>query len=296
LFGIIAYAARESWLAELLVHFRLQYVVLGMVLALLLLWRRRPMAAIIGLAASLASAPAVAKTWAESGAIEPAPDTAAQAWRIAASNVWLQNREFATVRAWAESQQADVLVLIETNDRWAAEFATLHTQFPYQARLRAPGTSDMLVLSRVKIAAQRELRATGTHALGLALTLERSGRRLDLLALHAWVPVTPSSAVVRNAELQRIAGVARLASTPLLAIGDLNVTPYSPNFTELLRTARLHSATQGRLWTPTWPSLFLPLGIQIDHALANKWVRFESWRTARIPRSDHRAVIVDIRA
>ena len=75
------------------------------------------------------------------------------------------------------------------------------------------------------------------------------------------------------------------AAHPPPPINDLNSSPYSQHYRELLRRAGLHTTTRNGL--PTW----LPLGLNLDHALVRHGQAHSSalpWHT-----SDHRPLQTD---
>jgi endonuclease/exonuclease/phosphatase (EEP) superfamily protein YafD len=81
---------------------------------------------------------------------------------------------------------------------------------------------------------------------------------------------------------------------PLLIAGDFNTTPHSPHFTDLINRSGLRSAALGRHWAPTWPTFFMPAGIQIDHVLVSDGVAVKRFETGPAVGSDHLPIIVDL--
>jgi endonuclease/exonuclease/phosphatase (EEP) superfamily protein YafD len=107
--------------------------------------------------------------------------------------------------------------------------------------------------------------------------------------------MAPGSANRRNEQLEALARHARATtSLPLVVVGDLNVSPFSPQFRHLLEEGRLRSAADGFGWQPTWPSFLLPAGIQIDHALVSPAVTVKAFSRGPFDGSDHRPIVVDV--
>jgi endonuclease/exonuclease/phosphatase (EEP) superfamily protein YafD len=50
-------------------------------------------------------------------------------------------------------------------------------------------------------------------------------------------------------------------------LGDLNVTPWSPYFQELLAATGLRDSARGWGLQPSWPTMSLLLRVPIDHCL-----------------------------
>jgi endonuclease/exonuclease/phosphatase family metal-dependent hydrolase len=106
--------------------------------------------------------------------------------------------------------------------------------------------------------------------------------------------MAPASAARRNEQLALLAERARAVTLPLVVVGDMNITPFSPWFQQLLVDGALRSAADGFGWQPSWPS-FIPLaGIQIDHALVNSRVAVEHFTRGSPTGSDHLPIVTDL--
>ena len=80
---------------------------------------------------------------------------------------------------------------------------------------------------------------------------------------------------------------------PLILLGDLNLTPWSPIYGDFIRRSGLVNSSQGRAIHPSWPS-FSPLFlIPIDHCLHNDGIAIKSERVGKSVGSDHLPVIVE---
>ena len=105
-----------------------------------------------------------------------------------------------------------------------------------------------------------------------------------LYAAHPPPPINADLARARIAYLRHLADRLATEKSALL-LGDLNSSPYSQHYRELLRRAGLHTTTRNGL--PTW----LPLGLNLDHALVRHGQAHSStlpWHT-----SDHRPLQTD---
>jgi endonuclease/exonuclease/phosphatase family metal-dependent hydrolase len=124
--------------------------------------------------------------------------------------------------------------------------------------------------------------------------LQVQGREVRVFSVHTTWPVAPASAGRRNEQLARLAEQARAVTLPLVVVGDLNVTPFSPHFQQLLADGGLRSAADGFGWQPTWPTFMPPAGIQIDHALVNSRVAVEHFAQGSGTGSDHLPIVADL--
>ncbi len=78
-----------------------------------------------------------------------------------------------------------------------------------------------------------------------------------------------------------------------MVLGDLNVTPWSPFFRDLLREGALRNARKGYGLRPTWPTMLPPLLIPVDHCLVSSGVTVHDCRAGRNVGSDHYPLVVD---
>ena len=102
-------------------------------------------------------------------------------------------------------------------------------------------------------------------------------------------------APVAGVTAQGAAELMRETPGPKVLLGDLNVTPWSPYFQDLVEGSGLRDVRVGSgLWT-TWP-MPLPsfLRIPIDHCLTSDDVAVREFTTVGGTGSDHRAILVDV--
>ncbi|QDV44671.1 Endonuclease/Exonuclease/phosphatase family protein [Stieleria neptunia] len=123
-----------------------------------------------------------------------------------------------------------------------------------------------------------------------------------LIATHPLPPMGARGFRSRNEHLALLAeridrGRKRVPEQPIIVMGDLNVTPWSPHFGEFERRSGLRRAKQGLAVTPTWyagGSRF-PMGLVLDHILISPSLECASYRVGPGIGSDHRSVSVDVR-
>ncbi|HTV50870.1 MAG TPA: endonuclease/exonuclease/phosphatase family protein [Steroidobacteraceae bacterium] len=301
---LLAASARDFWLGDLAVHFRPQYAALGVLAALLLAARRRwgwALAATLVVLLNAALAAPVLLARATPTRMAPPQEQVrarALALSVASINVLYSNPHYERVIAWLRVVRPDAVVLVEVTPAWRQALEALRDVYPQQY-YTGPGTPrghghGTLLLSRWPLTQPMTL-PLGPHAdPAVSAVLEMPARRVHLLGVHPSWPIGPGVSAERNRELAWLASLSRATATPLIVAGDLNITPFSPHFAQLLRASGLEDAAHGAGWQPTWPT-FLPLaGIAIDHVLYSRDLAVV--RCARGPRigSDHWPLLVDL--
>lgn len=266
----------------------------GAALALLLAWQRRPRLALPVLLAALLSASELAPLLERA---EPPSTAAAGAakLRVASLNVLSLNDDYDRVLEWLQRERPAVVVLIETTPGWRRALAGLRGLYPVQHFAHASQRrSDVLLLARVPVLDVRTLEITPRSTLAVLATLGISGHTVHVLGVHLTWPLGPEVSRLRAQELRWIARLARETDGPCVVAGDLNLTPFSPAFGQLLREGRLASAATGRGWQPTWPTFLPPAGLQIDHLLLRGPVEALDFRRGPRIGSDHLPIVADL--
>lgn len=255
------------WIAELFSHFVPHYAAVFALAALCLHNRWRYLWAAWALALT---------AWTLWPPVLEPPDSAAT--RLIWYNVNLDNRDARGESARLLAADADILALAEIqlhDPGWQP----LRQHYPHGCVHEENSPFALAVFARAPLAAC-EVRFIEDYPYIRATLAD--GR--TLYAAHPPPPINADLARARIAYLRHLADRLATEKSALL-LGDLNSSPYSQHYRELLRRAGLHTTTRNGL--PTW----LPLGLNLDHALVRHGQAHSSalpWHT-----SDHRPLQTD---
>lgn len=287
----LALLAPLGWPFELFAHFRAQYAVAAALVAVVLVWRRRAVAAGIAVLLVVWNAlPVVQRALAES----PSLACTGPAFTVATVNLQFSNRSQQTALAWLAAHPADVIVVQELTGAWAQALAGSDAH-PHRFLLTREDPYGIGVLSRWPLESAGAIDLAGDGLPSIEGIVDIEGRRVRLLGLHTRWPVLPEVARMRDAALVGAAGIARDSDLPVILLGDLNLTPDSPEFTRLLDESALRDVVSGRRWRPTWQAGFWPLALRIDHVLVSPQLCVEGVEVGPSIGSDHRPVIARLR-
>jgi endonuclease/exonuclease/phosphatase (EEP) superfamily protein YafD len=296
-FAAVCLASAAAWLAplgwpfELFAHFRLQLLLVAGALVPLLMLVRRPLIAVV--AAIMASA-----HWLPTAPGLQAHDLPAdcgdQSLVVVTANVEVGNRDTQRLLAWLRENPADVMVVQEVDSVWAARLVEL-TAYPYRHMIVRNDPHGIALLSRWPLASVTRLELAPDAPPALSAVVTVHGARLRVIGLHARWPITPHHARQRDQVLQAVAVQVRTERLPVVVFGDLNLTPYSPVFAQLLRAAGLRDAGRNAGWQPTWMASFWPLALRIDHVLVTPGICVQQIRTGPSIGSDHRPLRAHLR-
>lgn len=288
---LLALLAPLGWPFELFAHFRPQYAVAALLVTLVLAGQRRGVAA--GIAALLVAwnaLPVVQRASAEA----PPVSCEGPAFSVATVNLQYSNLQHDRFLAWLAGHPADLIVVQELTNAWAQTLAGSDAH-SHRFLLTREDPYGIGVLSRWPLESSGAIDLAGDGLPSVAGIVDVEGRRIRLLGLHTHWPVLPEVARMRDAALGGAAGIARDSDLPVILLGDLNLTPDSPEFTRLLDQSGLRDVVSGRRWRPTWQAGFWPLALRIDHVLVSPQLCVESVEVGPSIGSDHRPVIARLR-
>ncbi len=267
-----ALGAAGGWIGELLANLRLYFLAPGLALVLLapLLPGRAARRLTPGLLALLASAwlalPLLPYV------VSAAPSAAAaggKPLRLLQANLHSWAVDTAALRSLLEEGGADIAVLTEITPAQQPVYRALADLYPYQ--VETPVGRDNTFI--VRVLARRPMQTgifhpiAGDYPVLQARFCDPGSRCLTLLSAHA--PRPGPGRGLRNRVLEQIAALARQAERRgdlAVAIGDFNITAFSPDFA-LLTAAGLRDSTLGRGYPASWPVWLGRLGIGIDQVL-----------------------------
>lgn len=289
---LFGFAGSLWWAFDLFSHFRAQYVVAALLLALILIVLRDRRWALLAAALGAANLfPVVALFLLPAQA---APPSASHPLRLMSFNVFGFNRDYARLLDYVARERPDVLVLLEVTPEWMPSVRVLAGEYPHQWINAGSDVSGIAVMSRTAPRAARTLDLGGNGVPSYLLTLESARGPLSVLGTHLNWPIGARASHMRNSQLAKLAQVAHEHVGPLVIVGDLNVTPFSPHFQRLLHDGGLHRCVPDAGLTPTWPALFPPLFIQIDHCLATAGVQAGNFEIGEYLGSDHYPISIDV--
>jgi endonuclease/exonuclease/phosphatase (EEP) superfamily protein YafD len=277
------------WPLELFAHLRVQYTGLLALLAITLAILRYRALACVGLIAGAAI------FWTVIDYTQASTSAAARGadFRLLSYNVWFRTRDEAQVARYLEDSAADAIVLQEIDTVRAQRLAKLLPSYPH-AYFAAAEPHGVALFTRWPILSVEPVDLGPHGSRASQMTLLWRDRKVAVLGVHLHWPVTPGSYRLRRGELEAVASIARLHDGPLLVTGDLNVTPWSQSFRQLLSATGLADCALGHGLLATWPTQFPPLALRIDHCLMSRHWQSVDVRTGPRLGSDHLPTIADL--
>ncbi len=289
---IAGFLARWWWPLELTSNFRLQYAWLLGAAAVGWLVLRHPREAGLAAIGALVNAAMVAPFYLE----EPlAASTTAEArwYRAVTLNVDVDSHAHERVLRFIHDANPDVVLLVEPNSRWISALSSLADRYPHREVLAADYGFGMALYSRLPMESVQTVNIGSANRPSIVARLNVQGRPLVVIGAHPRAPMDPIQEGLRNSQLREMARFIAQQQIPVMLLGDLNITSWSPFFRDFVREAGLRDSRMGFGVQPSWPAFFRPLSIPIDHALVTRGIIVHDRRLGPPVGSDHLPVIVD---
>ena len=194
--------------------------------------------------------------------------------------------------AWVREARPDFIVAEEVNARWWAAL-TESGEYPYSVSRVREDNFGIALLSRRPIREGRVINSAGRGLPSIIATIDLDGRTLTLIGTHPLPPNGRDYFSDRQTQLRETARIAARQSRPLMLLGDLNTTSWSPIFAELVQVSGLIDSRRGFGIQPSWPVQVPFLLIPLDHCLASPDIIIKDRQTGPNIGSDHYPIIVD---
>lgn len=296
LLGVVStgmgFLASRGWFYELMSHFRVQLTVALLLLSVgMVLQRRRGAFAVllIGALVNGALVLAVARP-------QPTPVVSQGVpLRVVSLNVHTANQEHDRVVAYLRGTEADVIVALEVDNRWARVLEGLNDRYPHRVVEAREDNFGIVLLSRKPFVRSQVVDLPGSEVPSIDVTLDVDGVQVPVLGTHPVPPATPAHAAERNRQLASIATWAASHAGKAVVLGDLNTTPWSPHFSRLLADGHLVRAHPRWGVVPTWMADQPWVSLMLDHVLVSPEIGVVSMEVGPDVGSDHRAIRADLR-
>lgn len=294
-----SYMASMYWFFDLFSHFVVQYVLVAAALTLLLLFSKRKVWALLTLAICASQAYKVVPYFnVNKDSFEHYDEV-----KVLQYNVNRNNSNVDEMTRWivSKTEDVDIVVLLEVNERWQEAIRRIKWAYPYHISEDMRGGRNMVVFSRLYVD-DLEIKYVNDQSPVIVLRGETTGYEVPfvLYGAHPPPPILPSYAQTNQGVLESIGQhVVKEKIDHKLVVGDFNSTRFSPNFQKMTKSSDLTEGDIGlgiESYKPSWPS-FLPnlMGITIDNILVSNNIVVEKRERGPAMGSDHYPVITTLK-
>lgn len=288
--SILGFFGPYNWLLDLCSHFRVQYAVsLGIAALLLLIPRQRRLATVFGATAGLNLVVILPLYF---GPIA-SPAVSGRPIRAMLANVNTKFGDAAAVAAAIRRFDPDVVVLEEVSTTWLSDLKPVLDGYRHTEQAPRDDSFGIGLWSKFPFTRARSVCIGGAEVPSIIAEIDTPQGRFTVVATHPLPPAGKQYSELRNGQLAELPRWIRQSPSPVVLLGDLNVTPWNHYFQRLLREADLRDSVQGRGVRPTWPTFNPLMLIPIDHCLYSEGIDVVTRQTGPRVGSDHLPVIVD---
>ena len=287
---ILGFFGAYYWVFDLFSHFRVQYFLgLGFVSLLLLIPRKRRSAALFG---ALAVVNLVVILPLYSG-ITHSVVIGRGPIRAMLANVNTQLGNSTEVATAIRRFNPDIIILEEVNDKWVSDLKPVLDGYPYAEQEPREDNFGIGLWSKHPFIRSQVVYIGRAGVPSLVVEIAPTQGPCTIVATHPPPPVGKAYSSFRNGQLAELPRWVRQASSPVVLLGDLNVTPWNHFFKRLLDESGLQDSSQGRGVCATWPTGLPLLLVPIDHCLYSKGIEIANKRSGPFVGSDHLPIVVD---
>lgn len=209
---------------------------------------------------------------------------------ILVGNVLLPNRQSQKFLDIVERKDPDLVLTLETDDRWEGELSVLEGRYAYTVKHPLDNLYGMHLYSKLKLHDTKLLFLVEEGVPSIHTDVElRSGRKIKLHCLHP-APPSPTeneTSLERDAELLAVAETFDATQQSVIVAGDLNDVAWSATTRLFHRTSQLLDPRIGRGMFNTFHAKLPFLRWPLDHVFHS--ADFELVSLERLPAfgSDH---------
>ncbi len=274
----------EYWFLDLFAHFKVQYLVIALILLTLsvLVFKTKALAISLLLTSILWNAYFIAPYY--FNAKEDAP-ALGPTFKIASLNLLSSNSETDLVLQYIEQENPDILVLLELTPKWNLELSPVLQDYPFQQIHERIDNFGIAVVSKFEMTSKIiDFNANDKPSIVSELRINK--KTYTLIATHPLPPIDQATFQSRNQQLQNIFKRKSEFADRFLVIGDFNTSSFSNHFRALVQDGIKDSRTGFGL-LPTWPAGFGVFQTTLDHCLVSDQVQVVHRATGSSIGSDH---------
>lgn len=299
--GLALLTSQFGWplYLEIFSHFQVQYFLLILILAGISLYLRHKGSLIVLFCAAILSAQII--PW----YLPFHLGRQSADCRILVANLNFSNSDATQTLSLVAAEQPDLALFIEVGQAMETQLDVLKTEFPYSTHI---AVEDGIVLYSKFPLSNIQLQQFGLDARkSLVVRMTVAGNLVSLVAVHPLPPIEHRMFQSRNTLLADVEEYVKVQTKPVLLLGDLNITMWSPYYQSLIQQTHLKNAREGFGIQGTWPRLrsyyslpawsqwlIMPLQIPIDHCLVSPEIEVTNIHTGIDTGSDHAPIVVDL--
>ncbi|SEW00349.1 Uncharacterized conserved protein YafD, endonuclease/exonuclease/phosphatase (EEP) superfamily [Cognatiyoonia koreensis] len=207
---------------------------------------------------------------------------------LIAANVKQSNDNYDAVLRMVDEYKPDILMLVETNDRWIEALAPLNEHYDDSVICAKETGYGMCLFSKLYLSNKevKDLVTEGVPSIQANVTL-RDGSQFRLYVVHPEPPVASHDTLGRDSEIAKVGLLAKSHPLPAIVSGDLNDVAWSTTTRRFQRLSGLLDPRVGRGFYNTFNAFYPVFRWPLDHLFHDQRFRFISMDRLGKIGSDH---------
>jgi len=180
-------------------------------------------------------------------------------------NSW--NKNFTGVKKLIENEGADVVCLQELAPAMCDSLTVNLKGYPFRFVEAREGSFGIGIFSKYDLTDKQKLKLCPDDILTLCATINVHETKIRLINTHPIAPLNDLLYSWRNEQLDALADLTSQSEDPVILVGDLNLSYFSPFFKRLLNRGHLSDSEFGFGVQPSWSAQWWPLHAPFDCVL-----------------------------
>jgi endonuclease/exonuclease/phosphatase (EEP) superfamily protein YafD len=282
---------RAWWVFEGADVFRLQYLFVLAVAAVVGLLLRRPRVAALAALLAAVNFAALGIPIAQSATAAPSAPTVG-ALRLLVANVEVGNTDFAAVERLVEQTHPDLFAVTELTPAMARQLGKNLAGYRVHVLSTRDDAYGIGVYSRLPLLSAKVARFPADGPPTVVARLRVAGKPLTVVVTHVHTPFAGS---IHVRQLDALAAARSQFGERVAVCGDFNTPPWSGPLRDFAADTRLHDLYGSHAWAGySWPTWGYVLRVPIDNCFVSDGVAVTGHHDGPNVGSDHRPLVVDI--
>ncbi len=274
---------------ELFSHFRLQYLVVSILLLAVFGVLRSYAYAGVLVVTAIFNATFILPLYSSDVVVGDG-----EPFKLVHANVHFSNTDYERLIEFITEVQPDMFFLQEVTSDWVAGTKTLLADYPYVYAVPRQGKFGIAAFSKTPFDSIRHYDSPPLGHPTIVATISVNGTQLSIISSHPTIPVGRTLYEARNEQLDSIVELLGQTTGRVVLMGDFNASIWDVHFRQLQESTGLKNVRQGFGVLPSWPT-YLPFAmIPIDHALVSESISVTDVRTGNRIGSDHLPLVVTL--
>ena len=203
-------------------------------------------------------------------------------------NVKQSNDQYGEVAALIEREQADLLLLMETNGAWMDALEPQLAAYPQRMSMPLENKYGMAFASRIPVIKAKMITNTSANTPTLYSTMRLpNGSAFEFVGLHPRPSVPGQDTTTRDENIARAGSITPGGLADVIVMGDFNDVPWSTTTTKFRESGDYRDPRIGRGTYPTFPAGMAIIGWPLDQLLVKNAIRVQSFEVLKNVGSDH---------